>query len=382
MIRLIPLILFFAFCFVVVWLVSKFQKEEYEDEVNDWVGNDCDEGTFSSKEGRGAIDGIPFTYGYTDTHETDDNRDSFSVSIESPTGKEFGIRRETVCDRRFKARNFSVEVQTGDDVFDKRFYLSSDEPEFLLRTLASEERRAAITKVMDCGFTTIYHTGQRLRAEMLPFIAATRTRGGSPLKEALPALAEIANGLPEDNDAVAGKVRRPRSIRREDLLLIASALPIIPAFACMMFNPQVVAPVTFFFVSLLVSLPLAAVFIWVAAIMLKGHSRSHRQLGAVAPVAASCMIFAGFLCGVQLNARLDRSGADERILKIIEKRVEGHRDEWYDYCLIVDSWYEDGETVKLKVPYDIYGRVGARAKVSVKPGAFGFDWIESVIPAD
>ena len=65
---------------------------------NDWVGNDCDEGTFSSKEGRGAIDGIPFTYGYTDTHETDDNRDSFSVSIESPAGKEFGIRRETVFD--------------------------------------------------------------------------------------------------------------------------------------------------------------------------------------------------------------------------------------------------------------------------------------------
>jgi hypothetical protein len=114
------------------------------------------------------LDGTPVLSLFTPATKGKNARPSaleLSVAVDSPY--EFEMVVETWFDRRFMTLGLAVEVQTGDEQFDRECYVRSDTPAFAAAYLADPIKRIAILDLRRFQFLSVKLANGRLSAKWI-----------------------------------------------------------------------------------------------------------------------------------------------------------------------------------------------------------------------
>jgi hypothetical protein len=303
---------------------------------------------------------------------------SLTVEVREHTSGSFRVHTETGYDRFCKTIGLAREIQTGDPTFDYQCYVQTDALEFCTEFFADPDRREATRELLRSGFTEVAHDGERFFATWQGF-PSDRAGDRSVVEEAMKLLATVSRHPPaaKPSDADRVRTRRRRRIIRQWVVLV---LPIVLGISIFVKNehPPVDSwPVIFF--SLVFSIPALLVFLWIAAWLLRGHSTSHRDWLLTMWVSVFAFPVAGYSVAANLNGMLDKAPQTTHLVPVTGTSRSGSKSR--SYYAIVRSWRDPADTEKLRISYAEYERIKpnlCHAVVVTGPGAFGYEWIESI----
>ncbi len=321
------------------------------------------------------LDGTPVLSLFTPATKGKHARPSaleLSVAVDSPY--EFELVVETWFDRRFKTLGLAVEVQTGDETFDRECYVRSDTPAFAAAYLADPIKRIAILDLRRFQFLSVKLANGRLSAK---WIGHDPERDGRP--DLIPDVAarllvlsrDVPAPQPEFDANTAGARRLTATVLW--LALVAFALTICAAG---MFPPVFTGDLVLRALIGCLTAPIAAL---VAALLLRGTSRSHYTWAAL--MVGGLFLYPVGCAGTAalLNAQLD-GGADEvRAPVIVEKYTTRHKNTT-KYHIRIASWRNPAETISFRIDATTYQAVvpnRSRLEVVTRPGALAMDWERS-----
>lgn len=326
------------------------------------------------KKGEGTVGGITYVFAYSAGSKN--TPASFRVSIPFRSDGSFRLARETKFDRFFRRIGITNEIRTFDRAFDDRFYIYTNRTTFSRSIFRSPECRKAAMEIYDLGFLTIAHDGKTLSAVMAPF-RGDREIDTPLLEEIVARLALLAKPGPihttgEKDEPANWKLRR----------IAAFAVPIaleIGGIAALVFglvNHRPLDPGSAIAGSLAISIPPLILFLWIAVVLLRGRSTSHRELIIAAAIALTAFP-AAFAGGTILfNGLLDRAAPTTHSAMVIDKRISVDDDDT-NYHLYLESWRRE-KAERLGVSYQLYEQTtpgSSRIAVTTRPGRFGREWL-------
>lgn len=321
------------------------------------------------------LDGTPVLSLFTPATKGKNARPSaleLSVAVDSPY--EFEMVVETWFDRRFKTLGLAVEVQTGDEQFDRECYVRSDTPAFAAAYLADPIKRIAILDLRRFQFLSVKLADGRLSAK---WIGHDPERDGRPdlIPDVSARLLVLSRNLPapqpEFDANTAGARRTTATVLW--LALVAFALTIVAAG---MFPPIFTGDLVLRTLLGCLTAPIAA---FAAALLLRGTSRSHYTWAAL--VLGGLFLYPVGCAGTAalLNAQLDGAADEVRTLVIVEKYTTRSKNSTA-YHVRIQSWRAPGETISFRTDSGTYQAVvpnRSRLEVVTRPGALAMEWERS-----
>ncbi len=306
---------------------------------------------------------------------------SFSLFLECPvTGGEFEIATESAVDRFFKNIGITLEVQTGDEVFDGRCFIASNTPEFAKECFASAERRETVKRLWDIKVRKIVYRGQSLA--LIWQGQTSHADGVSNLKESLDLMAVLIRDLPQYHEIVSLAGSGPAGPAERNLVMgIAGASSALGVLSLIWTNLQypLFDPAGLFLFSLKFSVPALAVFIVLAVRTLSGRSRSHRDLLLACGLALAGFLFTGYGVVALYNGMADLSAPASHIALIQNKEMHRSKNS-RSYHLYVRSWKSGRALEDLNTGSGIFNWVipgKHEAVVRTRAGKLGFEWLVS-----
>lgn len=326
----------------------------------------------------GQINGHTYYYEYSSGSK---NRPSyFHVWLDCPSPGGFTLGREGWLDRLCKRLGICVEIQTGDDAFDRDFYVRTDTVAFTRTYLAAPEVRESVKAISARGFPEIVHDGSVLKAGVTPFRPA-KDAGSMEIEPVVRELIKLAEGIPAESyeprilGLPAWKIRRNFVYIFSTLLMVAGAglclwgyyqYPPLHGIDVFMFVAGYVIAACFFFIAL-------------SVVMLKGRSSSHTDLLTNVLFAVIGIPLFGFGGAVVLNGFLDESAVAYHDARVTGRHYTSSRGS-RTYYLRVKSWNGRAEGEKIRVDSSLYHRVSVGntvLTVATRSGHLGFEWIQS-----
>ena len=301
-----------------------------------------------------------------------------SIFTECPAPGAFRIIRERKVDRLFKRLRVSVEIQTGDDLFDDTCFILTESPGFTKAYLKSSAKRRSILRLLQTGFTEIKLDGDKLSAEWRPLnLKAELTP--AMLEQITGWMTELTDQIPSHfaESTVPGlhnwKWKRKAVFSLASVVLVAGIVTAIWSSAfCWPMDPR-----RLFFDSLNFSLPALLVLMVLAVMLLKGRSSSHVELGIVAGMALIGFILAGLGGEATINGELDKAPIATHTVKIV------HKYKWTtkgstNYTVVMESWRIPGGTEEVRCNRSVWEAVQpgvTRIACDTRPGKLGFEWL-------
>jgi hypothetical protein len=89
----------------------------------------------------------------------------FEISMPCATPTWIRLHAESAADRAFKAMGIANEIQTGDEEFDKKVYVTCDHPHVATVLTESKELRDAIRALFAAGYSKVYYNGTHVHAD-------------------------------------------------------------------------------------------------------------------------------------------------------------------------------------------------------------------------
>jgi len=302
---------------------------------------------------------------------------SFSVFMEcAGSGGEFEVWPESAWERFFKRIGMTRETQTGDDAFDRRFYIDSRTPQFARECMASPERREAVRHLLDMKAASVRHSDKFLSVKWEG--NGSHARAVSRLREAIEALAALGKDFPPYHEPApfsevpqAGRPYRPVVIALAAVSFVFGPILLIAANSA--YPP--LEPWALFLFSLKCSLPALGIFLFFSGWALAGHSRSHRDFLLTGFAALAGFLLLGYGAAGLYNGMSDTSVPAEHAALVLNKEV--HTSKNPSYHLYVQSWRAGHEPEDLRAGYKVYQKVipgKDRVRVVTQPGKLGFEW--------
>lgn len=312
-------------------------------------------------------------YGVALFHRGNGNPATLSYGANTLSGLDLHIRRETAFDRLGKRLGIAREFQTGNPIFDARWYLECNIGAELGEWLKREETQHLIKEVTRVGFDVIWHDRGWLQADWLGFDA---NRNRWPPDAAIAALCRLASSMP------AGESKpEPERMRLATKLPLACGL-----LALIVFHftgtqypsvrggepwPQIFA----------VGLIGAGLFAALAGGMLRGRAGSHLEWRPMALAGLVANLIGSFGLMTTINGAGDTSPAIVRQEPVIDFRIERGSSprgvsQSDSYWITVRDWKDGGE-LHMTIDRDTFARVerGARLlEITTHAGRLGVEW--------
>jgi len=320
------------------------------------------------------LDGSPYTVLYTPPVPGKHPRPSvLRISTPAPEAKgEFHMAPQTWFDRVCKRMGLAVEVETGDEVFDRECYVKSDTPEFAAAYLADAVKRVAILDLRRMGFPEVLLSNGVLTASWTGFNPKVHDKPELSADTAARLLI-LARNLPEHRpefDHRTGANRKRWQVVFW-LALIAFALTILALIA----YPPVHATDLLYRALVVLVLGLPA-FAYVAAVLLRGTSTSHNAWGALM-VGAIFLVPVGSVGSTALvNALADDSVPTIHNAVVTEKYTTRSKNR-VNYHVRVASWRVPGDTLSYRVSQAEFNAVKegqSQMVVTTRAGSIGIEW--------
>jgi hypothetical protein len=321
------------------------------------------------------LDGVSYSVLYTPPVKGKHARPSvLRISTAVDVDGEFEIVPESGFDRFAKKWGLAREIQTFDESFDHHCFVRSDTVEFAEAYLGNGDNRGIIANLHEMGFKSVMMKDREIKAEWAGF---------DPIKNDTPDLNEevgarlilLARKLPADlpePDLTAAKRRRFWQVWLWGFLIafavtILSLIAFPPIRASDLFLRA--APVG------LLSYPLFALL---AAILLKGTSRSHYAWRTLAIVAVALIPVGSLGTIAGLNGMLDNSPAVEHEARIIRKYTTRNKNKT-NYHVECTSWRNPAETESFQISSGEYSKVvegQSNLLVTTHNGWLGMEWVK------
>lgn len=304
---------------------------------------------------------------------------SFSVVVEcAGTGGEFEVAREGASERFFKNIGLTHEVQTGEEAFDRQFYIASNAPQFTREYFASSEKREAARRFFDMAAEKILHQGKTLCVTWSG--SSSHQNGIMRLKETMEGLAVLAKDFPAHHEEAGSSETGagvPSSSRVPVIALavISLAVGVFSVIGTDAFYPPL-DPWALFAWTLKFSIPALAAFLFYGLKTLAGHSRSHRDFLLVGALALGGFLLSGYGLVGLYNGKADTTASTQRVALIVRKEIHTHKRS-KSYHFYIQSWKPGRRTEELKTGWAVYKNVASgknQVLVYTKPGKLGFEW--------
>lgn len=329
----------------------------------------------SEKTEKGVYGGVKYEYGY---HSGSKNNPShFSICIKSRSPGSFKVTWEKAFDIFFKKRGICCEIQTGDPLFDDHFYLDTETVDFTRAFFNSADKREVVAEIFQKGFTCLIHDGETMAAVWSPF-PNEREFGENLVPEILPHLVRLSEQMPKKATPLEAadpgwRKRRRRAIAIPAVLLLAG----LQAIGWSAAKCEPLDGWRMFFASLIVSVPLPAIYIRTAIGWIKGRAASHWDLIFVLFLSVLAFHASVFGFGMFANGMFDISEPTSHIVKVVDKYSKSSSRGGTKYHIVVKSW-RGRLSEEFKVNRSEYKGASpgiSKMKITTKPGLLGFEWI-------
>ncbi len=302
----------------------------------------------------------------------------------------FEITEESRWDIFFKAIGFSEEFQTGDQLFDKHFYISSDNPA-VKRLLRSEETvRAEMMNLFTEGCLKIYSSRS---------VIWFKFSGNVAVKDGI---VSLCNNLQEK---MAQALKREKHYKLDPFAFktfvieggiyslaiysIAGLFEIISSEADIYLHPFALVRL-----GTIVGIAATIILVFLVYLLMKGSSRSHRIIIESAIVLGLSLPIGSFIAVGDINIKLDRSHprlipATVNILYMEKHRSRSRRGikgrYYYSYHMDITTQTRPAgrsNQAKIKITKSLYSRLtaGRGIIIRVKDGYLQVPWIEDIYP--
>lgn len=290
------------------------------------------------------------------------------------------IRRERSGDAAAKRIGLVREVQSGDEEFDRRFFIDSPEPLFAERLVADGDRRNAIKSIIDGGFDRVILDAGRVAAHNHDISSTPAGADRLPLAALLQNLATVAAGQSRIPPHLGADLRRAWRFRLGALYTVIGVVFVF-GFAAMFVGFEYWLPLdkgSVFYYSLRWSLPAAIAWGVAVLLLLRGRSDTMYHLIIMAGLCLPAAVLAGFSGTMCVNGSTDTSSAKIYTPQVVDRYVNRGR-HGTSYYAIVKSWRRGRRTERFVISkHDYYAMEAGvtTAHVAVRAGALGFVWWE------
>ncbi len=305
---------------------------------------------------------------------------NFRVTRPSPKNLSFVIREKTFFDSVSKDLGLCTgNILTGDAHLDQTYIILTDEPDRCREFFARPEVIPALLALFSFEFKRVGQEGGTLYAKKRVVGGLTRELSEQIKEHAGNSLSELAraqseSAIPPDKGE-AGSRRVFRQIMTIGYFILGFVATGFWSIARQKFPP--VSNTEIYCCAALFGMVAAsgiASFLWPS---IRIGTRRHYDLG-VALILGSAVLFAAFGGLItNLNGRLDTGEEVIYDTVVVDKEFSTNRNMRVRAYVIVDSWIDPSETVKVRVPVADYEKVkkGRAVRIATRPGAFNIEWV-------
>jgi hypothetical protein len=315
------------------------------------------------------------------------------LGMKAPAGLNFRVRAERSHDRFFKWLGVTSEFQTRDAEFDRRVYVESDARAVAILLKRNAQLRTALVNIF------VYAKARRLRRmrlrcankrvwlEFSPKVANDLFAAKTYLA---PLLHAISSGL-ECLDLPTEYRRDGFVWRAAAALAFSTATLALGAFGLarsMMGRTDILDPMLLFAACLIPALVLTAAGIAFLLAWLVASSRAHTVILEFALVGGLGLVLGSYALAREANMEFDFRTATRHVLtdtrtehRITRGRRGRKHHHYYVHCTDWRKGHE-GMPLRVEIHSSTYRRMqnSTAAAIYVRPGLFGFDWVEKIEP--
>jgi len=327
--------------------------------------------------GRYVINKNGIKYWYSYSFESKNSPPVLTVSVPCKSHGEFILAPEVNFDKMAKKLGFSSELQTGDNDFDDKYYISSDTVDFACIYFQSKQKRDILENIFrTTGFSRIRHNGKSLKI-FWPGIDESQL-GESLVKETIANLVKLSQNLPDyfpNQESLGIPLLRIKTIVFYSLPSLAFIATVVTAFWVEGY-PPLDSP-SFIMQSLMFSVPLTIVYIILVGLVIRGRASAHKDFMWIALI--SVFVFPIFINSmlILVNGLADKNEPVAHTAIVLKQRsvsLKGGTTYYFD----VRSWRAGHDIERFRVSKKVYRDIRAgktEATIITKPGALGFEWL-------
>lgn len=293
---------------------------------------------------------------------------SLDIRLRLPFPCPLAVRSETVFDRMAKAIGLAHEIQSGDLMFDQKYYVECEHRSFTAPFLSSSDHRDAARQLLQeiphAAHVRGDHDGVTLRISPFKEDQFNKTH----LAQALPLLKRFGSEIPQMPPF-------PRRINPAIPLSIICFLVYFVGLAAYFVGISEYRALDSPFVySLRYSIPAIIAFLALAFVMLRGRSTALREFLLVAvipPVGFVYLSLGGTIC---VNGYYDDSRPVEHVASVTRKWKTSK-----NYWVSFTSWREKSDGEQMNISSAEYNglNTGGRLRIVTRKGRLGFERIVS-----
>jgi hypothetical protein len=328
----------------------------------------------------GLYQGLPFSCHYSPGGRN--TPPTFDIFLQAAFPETISFRKENAADGFSKRIGLSSEVQSGDSVFDSKFYIDSDNPDFARAFAADEYKRRAVETVfaVSGNISLLTLSPKFLKIHVVPCRSNSSVLtqpAVSNILAVLSGLAKSAPAVPATPFSLFAAKDSYKTVRTFFLTVAGASLAAGMIFlftGVLHYAPILSGEFKLFSPSLRYSLSALALFLFSAFQLMKGRSSSGRLFLWLLLMSAPGFVLTSWGGLISSNGFLDKGKQDVRVLPVIEKSVyHGKSDSYY---IDLPSWRSDAPKITMNVNSGFYNSLnkGDKVELTTKPGRWHIEW--------
>lgn len=302
---------------------------------------------------------------------------AFELALESRSFAAFKVFKEGARESTLKRLGLLSEVQTGDELFDKRWFIETDYPLQTEYVLRDPHMRAAIGRLLLNNFDELEVRPKLIRARSFGRIHETGLHAVQ-VQRVCAELSIIAGRARAAQTSGRSFATVENNFRSISVILAAFSLAAlgVSMHQSALHSVQVLDELRGFVRGALVSLPLIALFMASAVLVLRSRAKAIRKIIFAAVLAVPGMIYLGAAAYLRANAAWDDSAESVHHARVLNVRLRGA-----EAKVSLASWREPQGREYISLDSSIGRELEAGQSmlaISTREGYFGTPWVSSV----
>ena len=312
------------------------------------------------------------------------------IGIDAPDGYDYLLKHENTVDRFFKAIGVSVEHQTGNEAFDDKVYIVSDNRQFQRQLTANGPIVDGMLKIFNFGRTyhcrvqEMRHYSGRLWIKFSTEHRFNERRIPALASRIVPSLHTIVDELQRIPLTASAGWKDPFAFKAALLLAASSALAVNGGIQVYRFV-YTTYPVTMdtdrlFHDALLLGGGIVAALLVFSFFYVGRSARAHLVFLELLIVGSFGAVLTAYEQLNDLNMEMDASTGKAYETMLARKHAIHSRRSSTRYYAYLSDWHHPAGLIEVKIPGSLYHAImpGDQLVVTEKSGYYRYRWIEKI----
>ncbi|MCB0346294.1 MAG: hypothetical protein KDD66_14340 [Bdellovibrionales bacterium] len=302
---------------------------------------------------------------------------SFELVTECATPAAFKVYKEGGHESALKKLGLLAEVQTGDDLFDNRWFIETDLPQQTKYVLSSSDVRDPIGRALLNNFDEVQVLKHKVRVRGFGRIDEGNLQA-IHVARAAEQLASLAAALKKVG--YPGRLLGSIETFLRSTLVLGSAAAIaavgVSLYDSSTLSAQPLDGTRVFIRGMILGLPLIIAYLAMVTIVIRSRANALRKIALAAMLAVPGLVYLSAAAYLHINSTWDTSTESFHQAKLLDVKKRGER-----AYLSVASWREPGSSESLMVRSEFAKPLEAGQSVlavTTRGGYFGTTWVSGL----